>query len=71
MLNSDFTEAEIDAMGQPLFIDYTSFRDAQISVVVGIILILIGIGLIYMKYRKISLSEQTIQSQDEQPGLEL
>ncbi len=71
MINSDFTEAEIDAMGQPLFIDYTSFVEAQICFAVGIVLILAGIALIYMKYRKISLSEQTIQSQGEQSGLEL
>lgn len=71
MLNSDFTEAEIDSMGQPMFIEYTSFGDARIIFVIGVVLILTGIGLIYMKYRKISLSEQTIQSQEGQSGLEL
>lgn len=69
MIASDFTEAEIDAMGTPMYIDYTSFNGVRISFIGGIALVILGAVLIFMKYRKLSQGEQN--TEEKQSGLEM
>lgn len=70
MIQSDFTEEEINAMGTPLYINYTSFKNVRISFTIGVALTLAGIGLIFMKFRKLSSVEDQI-SPEKESGLEL
>lgn len=46
-----YTEEEIDAMGEPLVIEYTSFRAAQIMFGVGILLILLAVWILVRRYK--------------------
>ncbi|EGO65935.1 DUF6709 family protein [Acetonema longum] len=55
--DSGFTATEIKAMGEPLLIQYTVFRNVQLMVAGGIIVILAGIGLIVRRYKQLSAEE--------------
>ncbi|WP_110955898.1 DUF6709 family protein [Anaerosinus massiliensis] len=55
--DSGFKASEIKAMGEPLVIQYTVFRNVQLMVAGGVILILIGIGLIVRRYKQLSAEE--------------
>lgn len=71
MIASDFTEAEIDAMGTPLYIDYTSFNSVRISFIGGIALVILAAVLIFTKYRKLSKIEVEQNTEEKQSGLEI
>lgn len=59
---SGFSAAEIKAMGEPLVIQYTVFRNVQLMVAGGIIVILAGIGLIVRRYKQLSAEESEGES---------
>ena len=44
-----YTEAEIDAMGTPLIIEYVDFQLVRIMFIGGIVLVLAGIAIIIRK----------------------
>jgi hypothetical protein len=69
MISAGFTEAEFDAMGTPLYIDYTSFNGVRITFIGGIVSVILGAFLIFMKYRKLSQNEQS--TEEKQSGLEM
>jgi len=54
---SGLAAAEIKAMGEPLVIQYTVFRNVQIMIAGGIVLILAGIGWMVLRYKQICAEE--------------
>lgn len=57
LLEFGYTEAEIDAMGTPLIIEYVDFQLVRIMFIGGIVLVLLGIGLIIRRC-KMQYSEE-------------
>ncbi len=70
MIEAGFTEAEVDAMGTPMYIDYTSFVGVRIAFIGGIVSALLGLFLIIRKYKKLTKSEEHFTVED-QPGIDL
>ncbi len=51
LMDMDYTESEIEEMGEPLVIQIRSFMAVRILFLIGVVLVAVGVFLIYRGYR--------------------
>lgn len=62
-----YTEDEIEAMGQPLLIDYVSFSSVRVFFILGAALILLAFFLMWRRYKRMENSLKNMKSVDDLP----
>lgn len=62
-----YTQEEIDEMGQPLYIEYVSFGAVRVMFLIGVLLILLGLFIMWRKYKRMEARMKNMKSVDDLP----